>query len=904
MLRLVDIKKDYIEKKEQPVHALKGINISFRPHEFVAVLGPSGCGKTTFLNIIGGLDHYTSGDLFIKGESTKEYNERDWDTYRNHSIGFIFQSYNLINHVSILRNVELALIIAGVSKKERRQRAYEILEKVGLKGYEKKKPNQLSGGQEQRVAIARALINNPEIILADEPTGALDSDNSVQIMEILKELSKSILVIMVTHNPDLANEYATRIVKMNDGTLVDDSDPYDDRDETYEVTPETQVFKGNKVRTSMSFGSALNLSFNNLWTKRTRTILITLAGSIGIIGITLVLSLTAGFNGFMNDVEMGALSAYPLTISKSATDLSGLLTGTTGTTGGGESEGGEEEEREGDVTEEGTFSYIVTLFGRAHVTSDTKMFKEFLELDSTMEKYGDDINAIQYTYGIGQEVYTTYNDEFARAYPYDLTRGDHSDYTQTQEAITRAYADYLERVLESVTIYEELIPNYDYVNYPDQDYNKILDEQYEIVYGEMPKNYDEVVIVTSENDTLGDHELIGMGLKTPQNLMEKFINSTSSNVVFEHVTPNSGFAMDYEELCQTEFIIPMQYRLYDFIEDTESSASDVDPDDEDYVEPLGGHYEKKTGEDLEEAVLDSEDTITLKVSGVIKPKEGSTMSIISGAVGYLPSLTNYLIEAENNSGSVPGYETEKTNVILAQQNHPDIDVLTGKEDSDTAAENLKTFGAVDIADPESIYIYPKDFDSKDNLKYLIDDYETYLGARYDEEYGDEATVEGRLAYISEHMVVATDTVSSLLDSVELIVDAISYVLIAIIAISLVVSCVMIGVITYVSVLERSKEIGILRAMGARRVDISNVFNAETFIIGLLAGIIGVLLGLLIDLPIMFVINRFLSIGMRVILKWYWALLLPVISFVLTLIAGIIPATIASRRDPAVVLRSE
>ncbi|MCD8203782.1 MAG: ABC transporter ATP-binding protein/permease [Coprobacillus sp.] len=904
MLKLVDIKKDYIVKNQPVVNALKGINISFRPHEFVAVLGPSGCGKTTFLNIIGGLDHYTDGDLIIKGESTHDYTERDWDTYRNHSIGFVFQSYNLINHVSILRNVELALIIAGVSKKERRQRAYEILEKVGLKGYEKKKPNQLSGGQEQRVAIARALINNPEIILADEPTGALDSDTSVQIMDILKELSKSILVIMVTHNPELANEYATRVVKMNDGSLIDDSDPYDDSNETYEVTPDTQIYKGSKIRTSMSFGTALSLSFNNLWTKRTRTILITLAGSIGIIGITLVLSLTAGFNGFMDDVQMGALSAYPLTISKSSTDLSSLLSGSTSSSGGGGGGGDEEEVREGDVTEEGTFSYIVTLFGRAHVTSDTQMFKEFLELDSTMNKYGDDINAIQYTYGIGQEVYTTYGDEFARAYPYDLMRGDHSEYSTTQEAISRGYADYLEGVLDGVTIYEELIPNYDYKNYPNQDYNKIIDDNYEVVYGEMPKNYDEVVIVTSENDTLGDHQLIGMGLKTPQNLMEKFINSTSSSVVFDHVTPNHEFAMDYEDLCKTEFIIPMQYRLYDFVEDEDTGSEPEADTDDDYVEPLGGHYEKKSGEDLEDAVLHSEDTLTLKVSGIIKPKEGSTMSIISGAVGYLPSLTEYLIDMENNSGSVPGYETEKTNVILAQKNHPDIDVLTGNEDSDSAASNLKTFGAVDISDPESIYIYPKTFESKDNLDNMFADYETYLSERYDAEYGDEATVEGRLAYISEHMVVATDTVSSLLDSVETIVDAISYVLIAIIAISLVVSCVMIGVITYVSVLERSKEIGILRAMGARRMDISTVFNAETFIIGLLAGIIGVLLGLLIDLPIMFVINRFLSIGMRVILKWYWALLLPVISFVLTLISGLIPATIASRRDPAVVLRSE
>ncbi len=895
MLRLENIKKDYIDKKQPVVNALRGIDISFRPHEFVAILGPSGCGKTTLLNVIGGLDHYTEGDLIIKGKSTHDYVERDWDTYRNHSVGFIFQSYNLINHVSVLRNVELALIIAGVSKKERRQRAYEALEKVGLKGYEKKKPNQLSGGQEQRVAIARALINNPEIILADEPTGALDSDNSVQIMEILKQLSKERLVIMVTHNPDLANEYATRIVKMYDGSLIEDSDPYDDREETYEAEAIETEFKGNKTRTSMSLGTALGLSFNNLWTKKTRSILITLAGSIGIIGIALVLSLSAGFNGFIDDVEMGALSAYPLTVSKSTTDLTSLFTGGTTSSGGGGGGGEEEEEpREGDVTEVGTFSYLVTMFQRAHVTSDTKMFKEYLELDSTMEKYGEDINAVQYSYGIGQEIYSNYNDEFVRAYPCDLARGDHSNYTLEQEGYIERYAEYFDRVFADLTIYEELIPNNDYENYPDQEYNKIIDDQYEVVYGSMPTNYDEVAIVTSEDDTLGDHQLICMGLKSPQNLMEKFINSTNSNVVFEHVTPNHEFAMDYEDLCKTEFLIPMQYRLYDFVED-ESNAEEGS---------LGGHFEKKSGDELKSAVLDSEDTLTLKVTGIIRPKAGNTMDIISGSVAYLPSLTEYLIDCANNSGSVAGYESEKTNVIVAQQNHPDINVLTGVEDADSAASNLKTFGAVDISDPESIYIYPTNFDSKDNLANMFDDYELYLGDRYDAEYGDEGTVEGRLAYINEHNVAATDTVSAMLGSIETIVDAISYILIAIIAISLVVSCVMIGVITYVSVLERSKEIGILRAMGARRVDISNVFNAETFIIGLFAGIIGVLLGLLIDVPIMVVINRFLSIGMRVLIPWYWGLLLPVISFVLTLISGLIPATIASRRDPAVVLRSE
>ncbi|MCD8204358.1 MAG: ABC transporter ATP-binding protein/permease [Coprobacillus sp.] len=895
MLKLENVKKDYVDKKQPVVNALKGINISFRSHEFVAILGPSGCGKTTLLNVIGGLDHYTDGDLIIKGKSTHDYVERDWDTYRNHSVGFVFQSYNLINHVSVLRNVELALIIAGVSKKERRERAYEALEKVGLKGYEKKKPNQLSGGQEQRVAIARALINNPEIILADEPTGALDSDNSVQIMSILKEISKEHLVIMVTHNPDLASDYATRIVKMYDGELIDDSDPYDDQEETYETESEIVENKGNKARTSMSFGTALGLSINNLWTKKTRSILITLAGSIGIIGIALVLSLTAGFNGFIADVEMGALSAYPLTVSKTTTDFTNMFSGSSSGSGGGGGESSDEEtEKEGDVTEEGTFSYIVTLFGRAHVTSDTKMFKEFLELDSTMEKYGDDINAIQYSYGIGQEIYSNYNDEFVRAYPCDLGRGDHSEYTPEQEGYIERYAAYFDSVFEDLTIYEELIPNNDYDNYPNQEYNKIVDDQYELVYGRMPKSYDEVAIVTSENDTLGDHQLICMGLKSPQNLMEKFINSTTSNVVFEHVTPNHEFAMDYEELCNVEFLVPMQYRLYDFVEDD----GDVEEGE------LGGHYEKKSGEALEDAVLNSEDTLTLKVSGIIKPKPGNTMSLISGSVAYLPSLTDYLIDSAVNSGSVPGYETEKTNVILAQQNHPEYNVLSGMEDADTAASNLLTFGAADKSDPESIYIYTKDFDSKDHLASMFDDYEVYLGDKYDAEYGEEGTVEGRLAYINEHNVAATDSVSSLLGSVETIVDAISYVLIAIIAISLVVSCVMIGVITYVSVLERSKEIGILRAMGARRVDISNVFNAETFIIGLFAGIIGVLLGLLIDLPIMFVINRFLSIGMRVILPWYWGLLLPVISFVLTLISGLIPATIASRRDPAVVLRSE
>lgn len=888
MLKLVGITKDYISKDQPIVHALNGININFRRCEFVAILGHSGCGKTTLLNIIGGLDRYTDGDLIIEGVSTKDYKDRDWDTYRNHSIGFVFQSYNLIPHINILKNVEIALTISGVSKAERKNRAMEALKKVGLEGLEKKKPNQLSGGQMQRVAIARALVNNPEILLADEPTGALDSDTSIQIMNLLKEVSNDRLVIMVTHNPELAKQYANRIVKMKDGLLVDDSNPYkgesaQEREKHKESAP--TVNKGNKKRTSMSFFTAVGLSANNLMTKKGRSFLMSFAGSIGIIGIALILSVSFGFNEYIGRIQTDALSSYPMTVNKETVDVAALVSSVMGQNHDGE----DKYPNTNIVQNDSTYTNMIASMVSSKTKNDTKAFKEFIERPDVKEKYIDDIIGVKYSYNVGLNIYSVPSDgeNTRRIYPIDFTYGDYSPFEQSfvnkiNEEIVEPYMN-----LTGLKVFEEMIPNYNYELYPDQNYNEILTEQYDLLYGEMPKEMNEVVIIVNEYNCIDDYLLYGLGLKSPQYLMETIINNSMPGAISDPIE-DEPFEMSFEELCNLSFYLPMAYDIYE-----KNEGNDT--------------FSIKTGSELTSTIENSPDTLKLDVVGIIRGKKGVTNTSLSGAVGYLPSLTEYIINQSNRT-DIPDHDTVDNNVIIAQKANTTTDVITGASLSDTSYEDvLKNLGCADLSDPDTIYIYPKAFSSKSNINKMVEQFNIENGEKLKEDYiasHPDYTEEELQEYIDNNELRITDTVGTLMSSVQIIVDSVTYVLIAFVSISLVVSSIMIGVITYVSVLERTKEIGILRAMGARKLDVANVFNAETFIIGLTAGIIGVVAALIIDIPLAIIINSLAGVSLNIVVPWYGIVILPIISFILTLISGLIPASIASKKDPAVSLRSE
>ncbi len=902
MLRLEGVTKDYIVPGLPTVNALKGIDISFRQSEFVAILGPSGCGKTTLLNIIGGLDHATEGELFINNKSTKDYTDRDWDTYRNHKVGFIFQSYNLISHVSILRNVEMSLIIAGVPKAERRERALAALAEVGLEGLEKKKPNQLSGGQMQRVSIARAIVNDPEILLADEPTGALDTDTSIQIMDIVKEIAKTRLVVMVTHNPDLAEQYATRIVRMKDGLLTSDTDPYDDRHEVIDEESETEreSHKGKKKQVSMSFATALGLSANNLWARRGRTTLVTLAGSVGIIGIALILSLSVGFNDYIDDIEEQSLSSYPLSVSTSSFSIVSAINSLIGSNS---RDGYEEYPKTDVVTEASTIESIIHIYDDAVVTSDTELFKEFLELESTHEKYGEYISDIEYSYGTTINMYM--NDEryygFQSVIPTDLLKfEDDWNLTADQKAAIEQANSNWGSTFSNFTIFDELLGNYDTSKYTDQEYNQLLTEQYDVVYGEMPNAYDEVCVVIDKYNRLDDYLLIGMGIESPEYLMKALANSTyPEDPPFPDLVKPDEFTITYEELCSLEYEVPMAFRLYERI-DSRANYPDIP------------YFTMKSGDELKDAVLNSSDTVTLKVTGVLRPKKSASVTAISGAVGYLPSLTEHVISNAINSNQVKGYENSETNVVYAQLENMDANVLNGQplssSYSNTANNNLLKLGYADLNHPKTIYIYAKNFSAKEALDGMFDEYTNeYIMESYLTENGLSWVSEddpGYIEYRAEHNIVVDDLMGTMMNAVEMIVNIVVYVLIAFVAISLIVSSIMIGVITYVSVLERIKEIGILRAMGARKRDISNIFNAETFLIGIIAGLLGVAIALILDVPIMAIIAALAGTWLNFIVPWYGIVFLPIISFALTMIAGIIPASIAAKKDPVVALRSE
>ena len=868
MLQLKNITKNYLSGDTE-VKALKGIDLEFRESEFVSILGPSGCGKTTLLNIIGGLDRYTTGDLIINDKSTKEFKDKDWDTYRNHSIGFVFQNYNLIPHQTVLANVELALTISGVSKEERRKRAKEVLEKVGLGDQLNKKPNQMSGGQMQRVAIARALVNDPDILLADEPTGALDSQTSIQVMEILKEIANDRLIIMVTHNPDLAEKYSTRIIKLLDGKVTDDSNPYEASKRDLD---KARTKKEKSGKASMKFGTAVRLSLNNLMTKKGRTFLTSFAGSIGIIGIALIMSLSHGMQSYIDKVEEDTLSSYPLTIQEATIDMSSMMEAMMG-------DGEGEEHEEGKIYSRAIVNEILETVSTKIQTNNLEAFKEFLEGDETdIKNY---INAIQYSYNLDLNIYK---------------QDDEGNIQQVNPSIVfekLGFGDMIQAEKESASmmgggmmmtetnVWTEMLDN-----------EELVQGQYDVVAGKWPEKYNEVVLIVDENNEISDYTLYSLGIKDAKELsdsMEKIKNGE------ELKAPEEMESYTYEDILNYKFKVVLNT---------------------DYYKKAGNAWQDMSEDSsyMKEVVKNAED---ISIVGIIKPNSETVASSGSGMIGYNKELKEYVINKINES-----------EIVKEQKANPEINVFTGlefPENKDTEFDfskisneqkmymaslsqeelaelmqtytanakatydtNLSQLGVVDLNKPSTINIYPKDFDSKEMISNIIT------------EYNNKQSDEGK----EENVINYTDVIGIMMSSVSTIIDVISYVLIAFVGISLVVSSIMIGIITYISVLERTKEIGILRSIGASKKDVSRVFNAETLIVGLVAGLIGIGITLLLNIPINMIIKSIVGISNISKLPFAGGTILVAISVTLTMIAGLIPAKFAAKRDPVEALRSE
>ena len=849
MLKLNNIKKNY-ETGNESVKALKGISIEFRENEFVSILGPSGCGKTTLLNIIGGLDHYTSGDLIIDGISTKKYKDRDWDTYRNHRIGFVFQNYNLISHQTVLSNVELALTLSGVDKQTRRKKAIEVLEKVGLKDQMYKKPNQMSGGQMQRVAIARALVNDPDILLADEPTGALDTKTSVQIMEILKEISKDRLIIMVTHNPELAQKYSTRIINLLDGEVTSDSKPYSSKKEEKEKIKEE---KRKAKKTSMSFLTAMNLSLNNLMTKKGRTILTAFAGSIGIIGIALILSISNGVQQYINNVEEETLTSYPLTVQEETVEISDLITTL-------QPDADKEVHEDGKIYSNDVMSEMMATMSAKVQSNNLEAFKSYIESDET--NIQDYTSAISYSYNLNLQIYKDDTDEIVQVNPNTVLDELGMSMGEMQSAFV------------STDVFTEMFDS--------EEMNK---QMYDLVAGSWPTKYNEVVLVVDENNEISNFTLYALGLKDSDELSEMYQNILDGTPFEVEQT-----SYDIDDLVGMNFKFILNSDYYD--------------------KENGIWVDKRSDEKYMKELL--EDAEELTITGIIKPNEESVVTSTAGGVLYLKDLKEYVINKINES-----------EIAKEQTENPDINVFTGQEFSDeefdvnsltpeqlaylqslsptemaqvienyekqagaTYEDVLNQIGVIDLDKPSSINIYPKDFDSKEEIVNIINN------------YNEKAQEEGH----DENVIKYSDLVGVMMSGVSTIIDVISYVLMAFVSISLIVSSIMIGIITYISVLERTKEIGILRAIGASKKDISRVFNAETFIEGLIAGVMGILITLLLTIPINIIIKNLSGISNVAILPIGGAIILVIISILLTTIAGLIPSRMASKKDPVEALR--
>ena len=895
MLELNDIKKDYVSGSTT-VSALKGINLRFRDCEFVSILGQSGCGKTTMLNIIGGLDKYTSGDLKINGVSTKNYKDRDWDFYRNNSIGFVFQSYNLIPHQTVLSNVEFALTLSGVSKAERKKRAIEALEKVGLGEQIHKKPNQMSGGQMQRVAIARALVNNPDILLADEPTGALDTETSIQIMELLKEISKDRLIIMVTHNPELAKNYSTRIVKLLDGVITDDSDPYTLEDMEADIrakeaakvkTSEKKIKKsGKKQKTSMSFFTALSLSFNNLMTKKTRTILTAFAGSIGIIGIAMILSISNGIQLYIDRVQRDTLSSYPITLQAEAIDISSMVTSMTGNSDS------EEHEDKSKIYSNDIMGDMINTMVKEVKSNNLSEFKKYIENGgSDIKSYVSDI---QYSYDVPLNIYMkdTSNgvEQLNPSTMFDSIYGEGA--TSTSSAMSSGMGM---GMFSNSSVWNQLLGN-----------QQVLDEQYDVLAGHWPENYNEVVLVVDKNNEVDDYTLYSLGLKDPEEVRTLF----KKMMVGESYETKKDISYTFDEILDTEFKLVMPTDMYKY-NDVTGTWDDYSKDDK-YMTNVVNN-----GTDI-------------KVCGIIRPNDDAVSTSISSGIGYTAKLTEYIIEEVKNSEiakaqladtsvdvftGVPFDNDRNTEITmddvnaymatLSPEESAQMQAMTSGMSDDqilqlfsaslkarttdaTLDSNKSKLGITDLDTPSQIDIYATDFDSKEKVQNIIKDYN-----KLQQDDGKE-----------ENVINYTDYVGIMMSSVSTIINAISYVLIAFVAISLIVSSIMIGIITYISVLERTKEIGVLRSIGASKKDVSRIFNAETLIEGFVSGALGIVVTLLLCIPANALIKHLTDISNVAQLPVAGGVILIIISMFLTFIAGLIPAKLAAKKDPVVALRSE
>ena len=861
MLKLEHITKDYISGGTT-VNALKGIDIEFRENEFVSILGQSGCGKTTLLNIIGGLDRYTDGNLIINGKSTKKFKDKDWDAYRNYSVGFVFQSYNLISHQTILSNVELALTLSGVGKKERKNRAIKALKEVGLEEQIHKKPNQLSGGQMQRVAIARALVNNPDIILADEPTGALDTKTSKQVMDILKKIAKDKLVIMVTHNPELAEQYSTRIIKILDGVITDDSNPY-----KTEKLDEENTNK-EKRRTSIGFRTALSLSLNNLMTKKGRTILTAFAGSIGIIGIALILAISTGIQNYINKVEEDTLSSYPISIEEAVIDTSAMM------------ESMMEENKEDRTIEEGKIYSRDIMSDMLSTISNKVENNNLTQLKSYLNEENNPIiqqaNAIQYQYNLNLNLYKEDTENGIVQVNPSTVMENMGMPTMSQNSMSTSGVSIM-----NTDVWKEMLDN-----------EELLKSQYDVVAGNWPKNYNEIVLIVNDKNEINDYVLYTLGVKDQKELSEKMEKIKNG----EKLQETEETTYTYDDLLKLSFKLLLNTDYYQ----KENNLWVNKKDDDNY---------------MKEKIKEAE---TIKVVGIIKLNEDSVASSMAGGIGYLKDLKEYVIN-----------KTNQADIVKEQKDKPDINVFTGlkfPEKGEKAEfninslspqeklaisnmsteeianmmetyrenqeanyeENLEKLGSVDLEKPSSILIYPKSFDSKESITKSI------------EEYNEKQRQDGK----EENVITYSDIVGSMMKSVTNIIDAVSYALIGFVSISLIVSSIMIGIITYISVLERTKEIGILRAIGASKKDISKVFNAETFIVGLIAGLIGIGITQLLTIPINYLIKELSGVTIQSTVEPIAGIILVVISMTLTVIAGLIPSKMASKKDPVEALRTE
>lgn len=923
MLELKNITKIYKTNSED-VHALKGINVKFRNAEFVSILGQSGGGKTTLLNIIGGLDRYTKGDLIINGRSTKDYKDKDWDLYRNYSVGFVFQSYNLIPHQTVLENVELALTISGYNRKEKRDKAIEALKNVGLQDQIHKKPSQLSGGQMQRVAIARAIVNNPSIILADEPTGALDTKTSKQIMDLLKKISKDKLIIMVTHNPEIAEKYSNRILKIVDGKITDDSNPFDESDKKISGDE-----KGKKRKTQMKFITALHLSFKNLLTKKGRTILTAFAGSIGIIGIALILSLSSGMNDYISNIQKSTMVSYPIRIDKETIDLSSLINSSRELN---RSEISKNDSEENSHEKDAVYGNNFTLEQASKISNSVTKnnlneFKKYLDdKDSEINKYLGE-NGIVYSYDTNFDIYTydpneelintdgsTFEDDDSNSLMY--LGKDSNTNKMMQDSSMMAMAGV------NSSNFEKLLCRKD-----ENLVSDVIYKEYDVIYGNMPSKYNELVLVVDRNNEISTTVMYELGLLSGKDYRE-VLDKLDKNEKLELDIKK----IDYQEIMNKKFyLIPS----CDYYQKNEKGEFEYIGDDD-----------SKVKEKLKNAV-------ELNITGIIRQKDESDNQLITSSIGYTKALEDYLIDYSNNSEVVKSQlENKDTNVLnglkfkistdeekvedtkkylsnlgvsekanfykmistssnngqnqigFMQMNqmtefdlanafdmylqNPDNNMLISIYDNylspGSYEKNMESFGMVDVNSPSSISIYTDSFENKDSILECI------------ERYNQKVEEENKISY--------TDTVGLLMSSITTIINTISYVLIAFVAISLIVSSIMIAIITYISVLERTKEIGILRAMGTSKKDISKIFNAETFIEGLVAGIMGVVITLLINVPINAIILKLTNIENMSKLPFGAAFILIIISVVLTVFAGIIPSRVAAKKDPAEVLRSE